>query len=503
MPEENQPIQGAFGDIYRVETPHLDQALQQIQSNYTARNTYLQKENQNTEELLNKEMANVRSVDTPQIIDAYNDYKNSKQNQLFNRSIQTNPKAYAVAQMDANSKYANLMSMINKSSQYNTFGKQLAANRLQKPDNYADDTGDKLSTFYATPMDKLTEASIGGKPTDLTNVDNYRYQGGNFDFSKLHTTAVGKPVTHYDDGTTDESGVQSTQHGYAYGSTPGQYRNTYLGGLAGSEASRAARFSWNQHSNNQQQLDQLDAAYQNSPNWQKMGIPPQTLPPYNPNDPVGNEATYQAKQYLVSMNPNEVAAKTTVDRGALQNLTSKNRLHGQEVMAAINEVNREKLAGVQHDYKQLDTNAQSQVLDETVDGMMQKAIAGGGIKYKSENGTVTKQYEIPASPGLKKVLSVPDDKGHPILPDAIRFSPDTKTVTPLFFKPGQTGDMRAVDESVSKPMTMGEFKALVGKTYFGTREAAKESGTPGTKVTTKTSTSAAVKLQHGAFDNIQ
>src|ERR1700744_4528331 len=215
MPEENQPIQGAFGDIYRVETPNFDKAIAQIQQNYTDRRNYLQKENQNTEELLNKEMANVRSVDTPAIIDAYNDYKNSKQNQLFNKSIQGNPKAYATAQMDANSKYANLMSMINKSAQYNAFGKQIATNRLQKPDNYSDTTGDLLSTFYNTPMDKLNAANINGKPIDLTNVDNYRYQGGNFDFSKLHTAAVGKSVTHYDDGTTDANRVQTTQHGYS------------------------------------------------------------------------------------------------------------------------------------------------------------------------------------------------------------------------------------------------------------------------------------------------
>lgn len=484
MPEQNQPIQGNFGGIFQANTPVLDRVTQQLQQNYSDRRAYLQKENQNTEELLNKELNNVRSVDTPAIIDAYNDYKNSKQNQLFNKGLQQNPKAYATAQMDANAKYANLMSMINKSSQYNAFGKQLAANRLQKPDNYADDTGDKLSTFYNTPMDQLTAANINGKPTDLTNVDNYRYQGGNFDFSKLHTTAVGKNITHYDNGQTDESGVQTTQHGFSYGNTPGQYRNTYIGGLAGAEASRAARYSWGQHSANQQDLDQLDVAYQNSPNWQKLGIAPQALPPYNPSDPVGNEATYQAKQYLVSMNPAEVAAKRTVDAGGLANLNAKNRLGAQKVMEAIKEGNREKLAGVKHGYKQLDTQAQGQVLEDTVNGMMQDAMTSGTATYKSANGQVSKQYEIKASPELKKAMAVPDEKGHPILPDAVRFDPATKTVTPIFFKPGQTGTVKAVEESVSKPMTLGEFKAIVGKTYFGTREAAKESGTSGTKTTT-------------------
>src|ERR1700744_1930743 len=474
MPKKNQPIQGNFGDIYRVETPHFDQALQQIQQNYTDRRNYLQKENQNTEELLNKEMANVRSVDTPAIIDAYNDYKNSKQNQLFNRSIQTNPKAYAVAQMDANSKYANLMSMINKSSQYNAFGKEIAANRFSKPDNYSDDAGSMLSTFYQTPMDKLTAVTYNGKPTDLTNPDNWRYQAGNVDLTKTYATAAGKPVTHYDNGTTDESGIQTTQHGYQYGNTPQQFRNTALTGLAGSQAARRARFDWANHSANQQQLDQLDAAYANSPNWQKLNIQPQQLPPYNPNDPIGNEATYQAKQYLVSMNPNEVKASVVTNQAAKM----KQAFNYKELDEALKEQDREKLKGVAHAYKQMDVKEQSDVLDNLVGAMVDKAKSFPAT-YSAANGTVTKQYEIPASTILKKAFSVPDDKGHPIDVDAFRVSEDGQMVTPIFYKPGKssaTGVNKAVDVNVSRQMTMAEFKAAVGKAYFGVKEAAKEHG---------------------------
>lgn len=489
MPEQNQPIQGNFGGIFQANTPVLDRVTQQLQQNYADRKAFLQKESQQTDELLNKELNNVRSIDTPDIIDAYNDYKDSKQKQLFNKGLQQNPKAYAAAQMDANAKYANLMGMINKSSQYNAFGKQLAANRLQKPDNYGDDTGDKLSTFYNTKMGDLANATYNGKPVDLTNVDNYRYQGGNFDFSKLHTTAIGKPYNNYDDGTKDEAGVQTTQHGFQFGNTPGEFRNTYVGGLVGAEASRAARFAWNQHSASQQDLDQLDAAYQNSPNWDKMRIPPQPLPPYNPNDPIGNEATYQAKQYLVSMNPREVGNKTTVDRGALSNLTAKNRLSGQEVMENIKEGNREKLAGMRHDWKTLDTAAQSQVLDETVGGMLDDATKSNQSIYTSVNGNVSKRYEIKASPELKLAFPTVDAKGHKFPADAIQFDPQNKTVIPIYYKRDADGNISksgktyAVDPDLSKPITMGEFKAVVGKTFFGTREAAKESksGTTPTK----------------------
>lgn len=490
MPEQNSPIQGNFGGIFQANTPVLDRATQQLQQNYADRKAYLQKESQQTDELLNKEIANVRSVDTPDVIDAYNEFKSAKQNQLFNKAIQQNPKAYAVAQMDANAKYASMMSLINQSKQYNDFGKQLAANRFQKADNYSDDAGDMLSTFYQTKARDLTAASYKGKTVDLTNLDNWRYAPGNVDLTKTYQTAAGKPVTHYDNGQTDESGVQTTQHGYQYGNTPLQFRNTALSGLAGSQAARRARYDWVNHSSSQQDLDQLDAAYQNSPNWQKLGVQPQPLPPYNPNDPIGNEATYQAKQYLVSMNPAEVAAKRTVDSGALAGLAAKNRLNSQEVMEAIKEGNREKLAGIKHGYKQLDTAAQGQVLDDTVKAQLDDAQKSGTYVYTNADGKTSKRYEVKASPELKLAFPTVDSKGHKFPADIIQFDPSNNTVIPVYYKRDADGSIlgsgnnKAVDQTLSKPITLGEYKAVVGKAFFGTREAAKESGTPGTKTTT-------------------
>lgn len=486
MPLEIGEIPGGgrpFGDIYDVETPALDRITQQLQQQRAARQAYEQKESQNTDELLNKEMANVRSIDTPQVIDAYSNYKQLKKRVLFDKSLQNNPKAYNAANMEANAAYANAMSLINKSTQYNQLGKQFAANRLAKPDAFDDKAGEMQSLYYNTPMDKLTQADYNGQKVDLTNPDVYRYKAGNADFQKIQQAAVGKPVTHYDNGQTDESGIQTTQHGYSYGNTPGQYRNVYLSGLAGNQANRGARYNWSQKS--QQDLDSLDAAYQNSPNWQKLGMQPQQLPPYNPNDPVGNEATFQAKQYLVNMNPAEVKASTVTNQGAKMN----KQLSNQEIMEAMKENNREKLKTLGHAFRQMDIKQQSTVLDDTYNTMVDQAKQGNRFVYKSADGTVSKAYEIPASPALKKEFSVPDDKGHPIYPDAFQISEDGTSVRPIFYRPGEaakTGGTKAIDQTVSKPMSAVEFKARLGKGLFGTREAAKESGTPEIKITEST-----------------
>jgi hypothetical protein len=479
MPEIGEVPGGGnhpWGDIIQVQTPAIDRLTAQLQQQQADRKAYVQKEGQNTEDLLNKELANVRSVDMNTVTDAYNNWKQLSQPLYFNKGLQANPRKFNEAQMAANAALGSLRTKINQSAKLNELGKSMAANRFAKPDAYDDNAGDMLSTLYSTPMDKVNAATYKGQTVDLTNIDNYRYKAGNYDFGKLHQSAIGKSVTHYDDGQTDASGIQTTQHGYQYGNTPLQYRDAYLPGLAGSQANRGARAGWAEHSANQQDIDALDAAYQNSPNWQKMGIAPQQLPPYNPNDPVGNEATYQAKKYLVSMNPAEVKASVVTNQGAKMKATFSH----QELMETIKEGNREKLKTLSHEFKRMDIKEQSSILDNTYNSIIDDAKKSGTTTYKTASGQVSKQYEIKVSPEVRKEFSFDDDKGHKIYPDAFRIDENGSTVTPIFYKGADAGNpnaYRGVDAGLSKPMTSVEFKARLGKALFGAKEAVKESST--------------------------
>lgn len=323
----NEPIGNVpFGNAFLVQTPYTDRITAQLQAQQADRKKYEQQTSLQTDEMMNKELANVRSVDMGAVTDSYGKWKQIAM-QMLRPNVQSNPTLYNQLQVQKNAALGQTMGLINKSAQYNALGKQIGTN-LQtqgKTDYYSDDAGKMLSTFYNTPMDQLTQANINGKPTDLTDMEQWRYKGG-ANLSSVYGAARGKSITHFDDGTTDPSGLQTTQHGYSYGNTPLEFRNAALPGLAGNQSNRTARYDWSQHSSNQQDLDAVDAAYQNSPNWQKMGIPPQQLPPYNPNDPVGNEATYQAKQYLVGMNPAEVKAATTTNQAAKMGLQEQERL---------------------------------------------------------------------------------------------------------------------------------------------------------------------------------
>lgn len=487
-----------WGGIVKIDTPFTDRVTAQLLAQQQDRRKYQQETTLKTDELMNKELANVRSADMGQVMDAYGKWKNVSM-QMLSPKVQADPKLYNQLQIQKNAALGETMGLINRSSQFNALGKQIGTNLQTRADHYSDDAGKMLSTFYSTPMDKLSSASYNGNPVDLTDLKQYEYKGGT-DLSGLHTKAVGKPVTHYDNGSTDASGVQTTQHGFQYGNTPLEYRNTYLPGLAGNQANRTARYNWAQHSTNQQDLDALDAAYQNSPNWQKLGVAPQQLPPYNPNDPVGNEATYQAKQYLVGMNPAEVKAANTTNQAAKMNLQSGLSFDRQKAMEALKEGDREKLAGMRHQWKEMDASQKDEAMSGVVQSMLDEAKQNPKV-YKLASGKVLQQYSIPASTILKKEFSVPDDKGKPILVDDFRISEDGKSVTPIFYLPNQSGGTKAVDESISKPMTIGEFKARAAKAMFGVKESAKETKTSqGAPATGTAPSSAPVKLGVGALN---
>ena len=464
-----------WGGIYKAQTPFTDQVTANLIAQQADRRKYEQQTMLQTDEMMNKELANVRSIDMPDVTNAYGQWKNIGM-QMLRPGIQTNPTAYNQLQIQKNQALGKVMGLINRSAQYNALGKQIGTSLQTKMDTYNEDAPKMLSVYYNTPMDKLTQADYNGKKIDLTDLGQYKYKG--IDLSKLHAGAIGKMVTHYDDGTTDASGVQTTQHGYQYGNTPLEYRNAYVPGLSGKQANLTARSNWALHSDNQQDLDTLDAAYQNSPNWQKMGIAPQQLPPYNPNDPVGNEATYQAKQYLVGMNPAEVKAATTTNQAAKMNLQAGLKLHGQEIMAALNEKNKEKFALVQHNYKRLTAAEQGEALQDTYDTIVGQAKQALPHYYADPaNKTVVKLHPIELSAKMKEVLSPKDDKGHPIYPDYVGITEDGQQVYPMYTNGEKIEGKTNVDAKLSQPITSAEFKALLGKTLYGVKEAVKESQT--------------------------
>lgn len=461
-----------WGDIIQVQTPNLDRVSQQFQQMATDRKAYAQKESLATEELMNKELANVRGVDMPDVTDAYNKWKATQQNLLFNKRLQMNPKEYNAAQMEANAALGNVRSLINKSTQLSQFGKQLYTERNTpgKSNLYSDDFGNKATAFWQTPMDQLNKHPQYG---DLTNPDSYRYQGSQTNFAALEKSAAGTPGQKYQK-EEQVSPLQKNITPYTYGALPAQYQESLRGAYSSNRQTyRDAIAAW--EAIPQTERDRVDQMYAQIPKekWEQMGLQgPQAIAPVNPSDGADQLAAYKAKLYAINNNPTPGKVYSNIDQSAKMAKAFDYR----EAAEAFRQNNRVALKELGHQFKQADAKEQSSILNNTYDAMIEDAKQSGTITYKTAEGKVSKQYEVKASPALRKEFSFDDEKGHKIYPDAFRIDDNGQTVTPIFFKGADTGSgMRAVDPTLSKPMTSVEFKARIGKALYGAKEAVKES----------------------------
>lgn len=482
---ENQGIGGVpFGNAFLVETPYTDRITATLQAQQAERRKYQQQTTLATDEMMNKELANVRSADMGTVVDSYGKWKNISM-QMLNPSVQTNPKAYNDLQIQKNAALGQTMAAINRSAQLNAQAKELVTERKTKPNLYSDDFGDKLAAFNATPMNQLANHPKYG---DLTNPDAFRYTGSQTDFGKIEAAAAGKPQPVAGAEKVEKiSDLQTRRTPTEFGNAPAQFFDNVKGQLAQHIPGRDAAAAWEATPEQQRAaVDQQFAAIAPE-KWQAMtGIAkPQVIAPTDPNNPAENYAAYRAKVYAINAAPKAGTPQVVNNEQAKLNMQFDQRA----AMEALREGNREKLAGMHHDWKNLDSAAKDNVMSGVVNDMLDQAKANPP-QYRVTGGKTFRQYEIPASTILKKEFAVPDDKGHPILVDAFRLSEDGKTVTPIFFKPGQTGKMGAVDSDISKPMTIGEFKARAAKAMFGVKESARETANP-------------AALAPGAFDNIR
>lgn len=466
-----------WGDIVQAKTPFTDQVTASLLAQNADRRKYQQETTQRSDELMTKELANVRSIDMNQVIDSYGKWKNVSM-QMLNPKVQSDPRLYNQLQQQKNAALGQTMADINNSARLNAQAKELVAERKAKPYLYNDDFGDRLAEFNKTPMNQLQAHPKYG---DLTNPDAFRYQGSQTDFSKLEASATGQPKPIEGAEKVEKiSDLQTRRTPSLFGNTPTQFFENMKGQLAQHIPGRDAAAAWEATPEQQKAaVDQQFAAI--SPEkWQAMTgtAKPQVIAPADPNNPAENYAAYRAKVYAINAVPRAGTPKVETNEEAKLGVQFDQRA----AMEALREGNREKLAGMRHQWKTLDTKAKDDVMNGVVDGMLDQAKEHPKV-YKLADGKVLQQYEIPASTILSKEFAAPDDKGHPILVDAFRLSDDGKNVTTIFYEPGQKGSTRSVDQALSKTMTIGEFKARAAKAMFGVKESAKETG--------KTTTSAA------------
>lgn len=476
-----------WGGIVKVQTPFTDQVTANLLSQQQDRRKFQQETTIKADEVMNKELANVRSADMETVMDGYGKWKNIAM-EMLNPKVQADLRQYNQLQVQKNAALGQTMAAINRSSQLNQQAKELVGEYKAKAPLFADDFGERLAALNNTPMDQLQAHPKYG---DLTNYDTFRHKGGQTNFYDMEGKAAGKPIPVAGAEKVEKiSDLQTRRTPTEFGSTPGQFFENLRGQLAQHIPGRDAAAAWEAIPEQQRAaVDQQFAAI--SPEkWLAMTgtAKPQVIAPADPNNGAENYAAYRAKVYAINGTPRPGTPKVETNEEAKLNL----QFDQKELYEDLRQGHREALQQKGFKFWQMKQDARDQVMNGVVQQMLEKAKAGKPIEYKVGGGGVQRQYEIPASTILRKEFAVPDDKGHPILVDAFRLSEDGQSVTPIFLKPGQTGTMKAVDRDISQPMTIGEFKARASKAMFGVKESARETGKPTGTTTTTTKSSSGI-----------
>lgn len=293
-----------FGGIVKTDTPFTDKVTAALLAQQNDRRQFQQKTTLATDELMNKELANVRSVDMGQVTDAYGQWKNLSM-QALSPKVMADPKLYNQLQVQKNAALGTVMGAINRSSQLSAQAKELVTERKLKPNLYNDDFGDRLAAFNATPMDKLQNHPQYG---DLSNPDAFRYAGSQTDFAKLEATASNagkeKPVQGAEK-TERISDLQNRVTPTLFGSTPTQFFESLRGQLAQHIPGRDAAAAWEAIPEQQRAAVDQQFASISPDKWLSMtGQPkPQVISPTDPNNPAEQFAAYRAKIYAINAAP--------------------------------------------------------------------------------------------------------------------------------------------------------------------------------------------------------
>jgi len=459
-----------WGGIVKIDTPFTDRVTAGLLAQQADRRKYQQETTLKADELMNRELANVRSIDMDKVVDSYGNWKNISM-QMLNPRVQADPKKYNQLQIQKNAALGQTMALINQSAQLNNQAKELVAERKTKPNLYNDDFGDRLSALNTTPLDQVRTHSKYG---DLTNPDTFRYQGSQTNFADLEGKAAGKfsPIAGAEKKEKLDD-IQTRVTPTEFGSSPLQFFENMRGQFAQHIPGRDASAAWEAVPEQQRAAVEQQFAAISPEKWLAMtGQPkPQIIAPTDPNNPAENFAAYRAKLYAINAVPRAGTPKMETSQQAKMAV----QFDHQMAMEALKEGNREKLGALRHQWRQMDASQKDQAMNGVVQSMLDQA-KEHPRKYTMADGKVMQQYEIPASTILKKEFAVPDDKGKPIPVDGFRLSDDGRTVTPIFYEAGQKADTRAVNADLSKPMTIGEFKARAAKAMFGVKESAKETG---------------------------
>lgn len=469
---EQQRVGAPYGDVFFVTTPSLDRTAQQLYLQQKTREANQQRENQALDQMMQKDFANIRAVDTPDVVKSYNDYKALKKNLYFNKDLQRDPLKYNQAQQLANQAFVDMQNQINRSKEIKEMTKTMTTDRFKNPDAYADDYGQRASILMNTPISNLQNHPQYG---DLTNWDNYRYQGSNTNFNDIVNKVYGKPNKIVGkEEPLDKLGLQFRSPVYEYGTPPAQVYEGLVNSLD-HKTERDAAFKWKQLSPDVIQKVEEDYAKIPQQKWEQMGLSgPQKIDLRGGSD-AEKYMRLLSMQNAINTNPRLVNYENRTSEKAKLDFNFNKAL----VLEGVRHGNRVSEIKLRDELKKKGEGEQDDIMDELYDQLKSDALSNPK-KYKPGGGTPFHQYQIKTTEGVKKLFAVTDAKGHKIYPDEIRFSKDFGNVVPIFLEhytnskgdplpeivKDKDGNAKVLND-LSQPILESEFKQRWKKEIMG------------------------------------
>lgn len=428
---------------------NLDKAANQLYQEQKQReargyNDYLQ-----GQAALQKEFANVRSADVPDVVAAYNDLKKTKQAILFDDKVKNDAIALAQKQQEAQLKEAQLRQLIQGSQELREADKSINARKLSHPDDFdSDKIKEHLYDINLPLKERIKLGKLDSTP--------YLYKG--VDASKLgqwakESAGTVKAIPIGDEVVADE-GYKLEQKHILRGNNPVQYADGMYKRFQTNKGGQAASALLNQMSDVKKQ--QIISQFNAIPDVEfksKWGVDKNEL--INgvlPDDKTGQYVLLDAMQYAINNMPKEAESKFRPNEAfkTAQNIKEWNRRNN------ITSAQKNERASM---VSNMGYNPRQHVEEIYNNGSDDNHV------YPIKNGVKVKGREI-AMPDILQDKYYDKTDGRVRRPDKVIMDNDKKDIHLIFFNGKNSKGEDIVDQKKSRsiPITTGVIPDLE-KTY--------------------------------------
>jgi len=466
--------QRPFGDIYSVPTPEraVNAIAEKIYREKLMQDQQRRMEEKALDDDFGKNIARVKSVDVPEISQAYNEFKQAHIG-LQKKGSQATPED----QMAVLLAKAKVDEKINGSVEDKEYLK-LRANegKSDKKGRYNPDFNLKIQGMLNTPTSKRNR--------DLDD-DALLFKYSFPDLTKVIGDAVGKgeEVKIPTGGKSIKGDLYNDENVYKKINDPNKVYNTLYTGIG----SRPDHINFSRvvlDSITDQEAEELKTRYFakiNDPRFKAIYGEVKPFPESAGNTDLGKAVAIKTMQAVDVLPLDPIRTDSKLNTDAVMD----KRFKQAKIMEGIKQANRKELFGMREDAKAAGEEANDLWIDNYLNKTRQEAKASGKVTtYKFGDGRTVTGYPVPLDPVLSKAVGFDDkNKGMLMVTDEGKYVPIFYE-TDANYAPIEKNGTYVVDKTKTNILSQDAIKlALGGKT--GVKQLNKEMTKPSQKTKPK------------------